>query len=182
MPLLQLHREVRSAQLRDEIVWHRDPLANSGAVDHVVQPTIFDRILACMGHGYASAGRRAASRGVTSGLAGPWQPRRARTSPPRLLARATEAHRGVTSAAAAVVLHLTHRSFERHPRIAPLADQPIVLYRTRESGRSATPAFRRGLVAAGSGVSGAICGGVNAGGQAPETSALCRWHIFYGIS
>jgi hypothetical protein len=50
-PLFQVHRQVRLAQLRDEIVRHRDPPAHPGAVAHLVPLTIFDGILACMAHG-----------------------------------------------------------------------------------------------------------------------------------
>jgi hypothetical protein len=53
------------AQLCDEIFRHREPLAGPWAVDHVVKPTVFDGgILAFIGHGRTSAGRR-------PGLGGP---------------------------------------------------------------------------------------------------------------
>ena len=104
VPLHQLHGEVGVAQLRDEIFRHRDPLAGPWAVDHVVKPTVFKgSILALMGHGCASAGRRPGLRGLTSWVDGPRRKPRARTPPCASQARENDAHRGITSAASALV-------------------------------------------------------------------------------
>ena len=65
VPLLQLHGEVRLAQLRDEIVRHRDPRAGPGAVDPVVPLTVLNGIPALMCHGCVSAGRKLGRAGVT---------------------------------------------------------------------------------------------------------------------
>jgi len=85
VPLHQLHGEVGAAQLGDEICRYRDPLAGPGAVDHVVQLTVSQGILALMCHECASAGRRPGARGFPSGVAGPRRTPRARTAPMRLV-------------------------------------------------------------------------------------------------
>jgi hypothetical protein len=60
------------AQFRDEIVRHRDPLANPRAVDHVVKLTVSNGgILAFMGHGFHLIGSGAAHLSVPVGRAVP---------------------------------------------------------------------------------------------------------------
>ena len=59
VPLHQVHREVGLAQLRDEIFRDGGPPAGAWAVDHVVEPTVFNgRSVAVAGHDRASSGRR----------------------------------------------------------------------------------------------------------------------------